>query len=221
MSVLRQKACEALLNYLQPLVDGNMPPLSSSISYQVAWADYADDIAYPGVVVVPGKFSFYPTQEQEEDDTVSGSLLVSAGELDGTVQIRAYAATQFVRRSLEDAIIQALCSSELSPGVVSLRMDPVPIGGVTWVSGSICSFQVDDVEWNEERVFSSRRYSYLDLDCQYPMLYARQSYDIQNLQFVFSAAVTEDLSTSAFVSGSDGPYETKTVTASGSSSYIT
>jgi hypothetical protein len=178
-------------------------------SVTVAWSDYSTTLQAPSVAIVPGHFHLEQFQDTEEDDTQDDTVLISAGEMVGTVEIRSYATSAYQRRHLESAVSEALMSTEGMRGTTALVMDPVSIGGVQWLSGSLCAFELDEASWQEEKVFGSRRYSYIEVDCQFPALVAQRDVPtVRSLQIALSAATTEDLSTPDIVPGVDGYPET-------------
>lgn len=173
-SSIKMAACTALQAALQAALPG--------VTVTVPQAAFNKDVVYPSIAIVPGQFNYDSNfQEHEQDTTVTGQLLVSVGDFEGTVELRLAAQNQFQRQELEEQVLQVFLATEGAPGMLITQTPAVKVGGVQYLYQAIAAFEWDQRAWREEMVFNDERYSYLTLNAAFPALASRQAYTIETL----------------------------------------
>lgn len=185
MSVIKRAACEALKTYL------TAQSSLAGVTVTTPQRDYEDTQAYPSVSIVPRRFELVERfQEHEADDSVTGKLLVNVGTLEGTVEVRVHTRTPYERETLEEAVLAAMFSTELAPGVVVCQLAAVTVGGQAYTHQPLTTFVLSDEEWREEAAFVDDRYTFLTLDASFPLLVSRDVPSIDQLILAFTSDLT-------------------------------
>jgi hypothetical protein len=160
---------------------------------------------YPSIVVVSRRMELNTWQEDIADESVPGKVLVRVGDVEGDVDIQVAALSTTEREDLEAKVQQVFLSTELAPGIVSVRCNPINLGGVQWQHRPIVTYALGDEDWREEYVFDSERFAFLTVNACLPVYSPRDAYRIDQLVL----ALNFDL-------GSDVPSEARKVNEDGS-----
>lgn len=198
MSVIKRACLEALASALRTA----LPP---SVDVAAVAADYEEKTTFPSVRILPGRFTFDSSQEQEVDDAQADKLFVQVGEFVGNVEVRVCAKSRAQRENVEDVVLNWFLSPEWTPGTRTVLLPSgVLVGGWATTYQAPCTFELNEEEWREEAVFSDKRFSFVELDATFPALAVRtQTYTIQDLRLVMEADVNLDLSASPIVSAEE------------------
>jgi hypothetical protein len=180
---IKRATCDALAAYLAAR------PELAGIPVKAVQADIEDDAECEHIVILPQRMEFRVWQELEADDTVPGKVLINLGDFEGNVEVRAAALSADKREELEEKIQAIFFERELAPGILTLQLDPINVGGVQYGLEPVVAYALDDEIWNEEKVFDAPRYSYLTVAVAFPALVTRNAYTIDQM----IAALTTDL----------------------------
>lgn len=206
MSLIKKAAAEALASF----IEAQIPELGGHVFS--SWADEENDASWPAVVVLPGRLQFMPWQEDEIDDSDPNILILSVGDFEGTAELRVYAKSQAEREHVGQLVTDLFMSREGAPGVLVAPTKPIAlnvIGGTRSpaLASTFAAFTFDADEWNEERVFSKKRFQFCDVGMVFPCLVARSVPTILQLLLETQAAVALDLSQAAPADPADPSYE--------------
>lgn len=195
MSRLKYQACSVLAAYIAAHI-----PAFAGGKARAAHAEPEDDATYPSVVVMPRKFVFQPFQEDEVwSPADSTERVVEVGALEGRVELRLYALSGPQRDEYEDKLTALFLERDNTPGVLVVTCPAVTIAGSisppTEVStyDAPVAFTLDDVEWEEEKVWDKRRYSYLTLGLNLPALLLQRVYTIEEYVLAINNDLTSDV----------------------------
>lgn len=191
MSQVKRAAAKALAD----TIETQIPELAGRVF--PSWADEENEAAYPAVVVLPGRMKFEPWQEDEIDDSDPNVLVLSVGDFEGEAELRVYAKSEAERERIGQLVTDLFMAREGAPGVLVADTDPIPLnvlGSRTPQLGTAhAAFTLDDDEWSEERVFSKKRYQFMNVGVVFPCLVARSVPTILQLVIEMQAAVALDL----------------------------
>jgi hypothetical protein len=179
------------------------------VNFYATQQDYEQDMLYPSIVVVSRKMALMPWQEDEVDVSVPGKVLVRVGDVEGDVDIQCAALSTTEREDLEAKVTQAFLERELAPGIISVRTNPINLGGVQFQHRPVVTYALDDEDWHEEYVFDSERYSFLTVAASLPLYSPRDALRIDQLVL----AINYDL-------GSDIPDEQRQVNEDGTTTTL-
>jgi hypothetical protein len=186
MSRIKRAALESLQQALIPAVGDTVPVL-------VGAQDYEQEIAYPSVALVPRVFKFSAYNDEELDSTLTDRTLVCVGCFEGDVEIRVASLGTTDREDIQEAIWQAFNAQEMRVGVLVTQTNPVLVSGTQFLHQATIAAVLEDgegaVEWREEMVFQSERYTFITVAVSYPALVVRAAYNMDHLRVAF----TEDL----------------------------
>jgi hypothetical protein len=177
MSVLRTHALDRLICAIEEAV----PDLEGKICKM---GEPQKARVWPTLQVLPVRFKYFPMQEHFHADISRSKAIFDVGRHEGTVQLRLGATTSSERYRLEDAIIDLFVSQEGRPGILLTEIDDCHDAVVAW--------ELDDDEWDNEKVFTKEYFSILTVRVQIPTLVYRDSvYTIEEIRL----SLTEDLQT--------------------------
>lgn len=153
---------------------------------------------YPAIALVPDRFTIDPAPDDEvlESDGVhqvapAGLALTSVGALRGTCRLFLAARLDAQRETLQDQTLLAFFQDDLANGRLMATLRNVEVGGIaTGVDWNVAVFVADE-EWRDEMAFSERRWAYLKLEVDVPLLVLRSS----PLVTTMVALLTRDLDT--------------------------
>ena len=176
---VKKAAADALGRQIALLV----PALADRI--QVGQAD-DETIAqgrYPILAILPGKMKLEPWQEGDEHEDVDSTRhVMDVGCWDGTYELRLYAKGPGEREGIEASILEVFGATEGAPGLCTVLMPRLNIGGVGITEPGLAAFVLGDSDWQEEMVFARRRYSFITLDASLPFLVMRRDFTIEEFQ---------------------------------------
>ena len=181
---LKRAALDQLATYLATQV----PSLAGRVS--AVQADEEDQQSYPFLAILPtGKFVLDPFQQDEVDTTdYTDKEVVNVGALRGPVELRLYAHTPYEREELGQQVIDAFHVNADAPGVAVVTLPSVTVGGFTTTYGPLAAFTLEGEQWQEEMVFSKKRFAFFDVEATVPVLVmVQQAYDITTLEMAFTS----------------------------------
>ena len=155
------------------------------------------------------EIAFY-SPEAVSGTQIGTERVVEVGAFEGAVDLRLYALSGPQRDEYEDKLTALFLERDDSPGVLVVTCPAVTIAGSvsppTEVStyDAPVAFTLDDTEWNEEKVFDKRHYTYLTLGLNLPALLLQHVYTIEE----YVLAINHDLA-------SDVPDEQVQITEDG------
>jgi hypothetical protein len=166
---------------------------------QVTHAPPDQSATYPVLALLPERFVLEPHHDDEvlDDDgepvmADATTALMEVGTLRGTVRLWLAARTMPERARLEERIVAAFFADGLAPGRLQVTLDNVEVLGVATGASWPVAFFLENSEWREELVFSERRWSFLQVDVDIPVLVLRKDAAIVT---TLVAALTTDLAT--------------------------
>lgn len=182
--------------------------------------------AFPCVVILARTMRYQPMQadevwwstdvvpdpnDDEDDDPETdppdiddGKVVMNVGAFTGVFELRIYAKSVAERESLEDKVLHAFLKQELRPGIVSLTTPTLTINEYVTLYAAPVAFMLDEEEWREEFAFENRRFSFLDLDVEFPALAVRDAYRIEHLQTAINHDLDSDVPDEAVEIDDDG-----------------
>lgn len=156
MGVAKIDGLQALAN----VIAGAVPALAGKITVQQA-VD-ATNAAWPNLAIIAPRLQFEPYQRAMRDDLGGGRVVFQYGYDEGPIQLRLETATVRERATLEDAIT-ALARQD-HPGVIV-----VPLAGTTYGTWA-AAFELEDVQWRDERAQERIYESIITLNAEIPAL---------------------------------------------------
>ena len=198
-SSLKMSLAQALADYLAAAVPG--------LDCQAGSADPEQAMKGPSLQVLPHKVRFFPFISQDVaggDDTVgvvtagvATDLVLDLGEFSGPIELRLAARSQAERERYQAAVLSALSADEDRPGTTALQMPPAQFetasGSVLTNFAPIGAVHLDGDDWQEEMAWAKRRFAWLEVEAQYPMLVLRRA--VPNAEELV-LELTEDTTTS-------------------------
>mgnify|MGYP001565042282 CR=1 FL=1 len=199
MSRIRYTACKALADH----VAGEIPALAGKV--RILHGEPEDDAAYPGLTILPRRFSFEPWQEDEVwTPLTSTEMVTEVGTFSGTVELRLLALSGPQREVNEERLTRLFLARAGAPGVLVLTLAALEIDETATLYSAPVAFTLEDGEWHEERVWDKRRYTYMTVGLTLPAL-VRTTAPLIDLPIL---AINHDLA-------SDVPVEQVEVTVNG------
>jgi hypothetical protein len=212
MSLIKIK----VLQRLADLIGSEIKELKGQICAGPAGRDHA--LKFPSLAIVPGRFSFYPEQADENDyvkgrvnDVAPKTTAFNVGRWEGFIELRLGEKTPFKRYELEYKLENLFLGTttgtdpvyrdkyyELRPG--TLLID------VPECYGARCAFSIEDDVWENEMVFTNEWYSIMRIQTILPAIITRKP--IHTIDTVH-LSLTSDLDT-AITSPSVLPSDTET-----------
>lgn len=185
MSNIKKIAVKALADYISTRV----PELTTSTHVGAQGPEIT--AKWPSLVLVPGSFSFNPIQADEVYDPEDIDVLVSeVGDFEGVVELQLFAKSGPERNKIEQKIVDLFLSTPWAPGVIKTTTPNLTVGGTATLYPAPVAFRLDGEDWQEEFSFEKRRFSFLDVELNFPALMLQTAYTIDTLKL----AITEDLS---------------------------
>lgn len=188
MSRIKYTAAKALSDHLAAAI-----PALAEAGAVAPIHEEADEVArFPGLVVIPGRMVFEPRTEDEVSEPSASETIVEIGHFAGAFELRVYAKHATEREKYEDLVIKEFGQREGCPGTLVRTISNIQVNEVVSTLSTQVRYRLDDETWDEEKVFSSKRYAFLSVLVELPC-YVRRSgvYTIE--QYV--SAFTQDLTT--------------------------
>lgn len=181
----------ACVDSLAAALKAALPP---TVDVGACAADWEEPTKFPAVRILPGKFTFDSWQEEEVDDTQADKLFLQVGEFVGNVEIRVSARSRREREVVEDLVTHYFLERPYTPGTQITILPEALVGGCVTSYKAFCAFTLEDSDWREEMVFSSKRFSFLDVEATFPALIVRKNvFTIEQLVLVLEADVRADV----------------------------
>lgn len=175
MAVIKLEA----LNKLKEAIEVGVPELCGRIHAGVSPPNHQEE--FPCLTInVAGPWRYEPEQEQEynEPAVLANALVVCVGEWQATVQLALQTATLDERYQLEQKLTDLFLSTEGHAGVLLTVVTNCPELG-----DFLASWEFDDVEWEDEMVFSARTGATIVCTALVPALITRGGvYTIEDLR---------------------------------------
>lgn len=159
----------------------------------------SEDVIYPAIAILPEKFKL-TTQVAEQVLNPDGTPTILGGQrgifecgaLRGSVRIWAGARLPAQREQLEDKIRKAFFQDDLALGRLMVSLDDIEVDGERTGASWPVAYFLDDEEWHEEMVFSEKRWSFMHVLVDVPILIARdEAWQVTEMV----VALTRDVST--------------------------
>jgi hypothetical protein len=154
---------------------------------------------YPAMAILPERFTLEVCADEEvlDDDgepiVLGGTnALMEVASLRGSVRLWLAARNPAERARLEERITAAFFDDGFAPGRLLVELDNVEVLDVATGASWPVAFQLRTSEWREEMVFSERRWAFLQVDVDVPVLVFRKD---AALVTTLVAALTTDLTT--------------------------
>jgi hypothetical protein len=192
VSTVLEAACDLLGDALRAAV----PELQT---VQTVQAPPDGSAVYPAAAILPERFRLEAMGDEEvldeDDDPImmdGTTALMEVGSLQGTARLWLAARYPAQRALLEEKIRAAFFQDGLAPSRLLVELENVEVLGVATGATWPVAFLLDTSEWREELVFSERRWSFIQLRVDVPVLVPRRNAAIVTSLIV---ALTTDLNT--------------------------
>lgn len=175
MAVIKLEA----LQKLKEAIEAGVPELCGRIHAGVSPANHKEEFPCLTINAV-GPWRYQPEQEQEHSEpaVLTNALVVCVGEWQGTIQIALQTATLDERYQLEQKLTDLFLSTEGHAGVLLTIVTNCPELG-----DFLASWEFDEVDWEDERVFDQVAGSTLVCTGLIPALITRGNvYTIEDLR---------------------------------------
>lgn len=189
-------------------LEGKVPELAGHI-HTVAEGP-TEDAAFPCASLISNILTFepFPTGEvvwfQAPPEPDDGKAVMNVGEFTGSYELRIYAKSVSEREALEDKVLHALMAEPMRPGVVALQTPTLTVNSLVTLYSAPVAFMLDKAQWNEEFAFENRRFSFIDLDVEFPALVLRDAYTITQLVIAINENLESDEPDEQFQINDDG-----------------
>lgn len=189
-------------------LEGKVPELAGKI-HTVAEGP-TEAAGWPCAALVPSVVTFepFPTGEvvwfQAPPLADDGKAVMKVGEFTGSYELRIYAKNVAEREALEEKVLHALMAEPMRPGVVSLTTPTLTVNSLVTLYAAPVAFMLDQAEWNEEFAYENRRFSFIDLDVEFPALVVRDAYTITQLVVAINENLESDVPDEQFQVNEDG-----------------
>jgi hypothetical protein len=186
-------------------LEGKVPELVGKI-HTVAEGP-TEAAGWPCVALVPNILTFEPFHSSPVvwaaavDD---GKALLNVGEFTGSYELRIYAKNVSEREALEDKVLHAIMAEPMRRGVVSLQTPALTVNALVTLYQAPVAFMLDQIEWNEEFAYENRRFSFIDLDVEFPALVVQDVYTINQLVIAINENLSSDVPDEQFSIDEDG-----------------
>lgn len=154
---------------------------------------------YPALALLPERFRLVAHGDEEvvDDDgdpimTNATTAVMEVGSLRGTVRLWLATRLTAERARLEEKVVSAFFQDDLAPSRLLVTLENVEVLGVATGADWPVAFMIDTTEWREELVFSERRWSFIQLNVDIPVLILRKD---AALVTTLVAALTTDITT--------------------------
>jgi hypothetical protein len=192
VSTVLEHACELLADALRAAA----PELTA---VEVVQAPPDGAATYPAAAILPERFKLEAQGDEEVTDEDGDPIMVDAttalmevGSLRGTARLWVAARYPAQRALLEEKLRAAFFDDDLAPSRLLVTLENVEVLGVATGASWPVAFLLDTSEWRDEMVFSERRWSFIQLRVDVPVLIHRRN---AALVTQLIAALTTDLNT--------------------------
>lgn len=140
------------------------------------------------VKLLPEAFSFYPGEPDEiyfaEPD--DGKVVVDVGLFSGLFTLQLFTTSPAERELYEQKIVDLFLAADWAPGTLYLQLPNVTVNGyASLYTAEIKASLVED-SWSDELAFESKRYSFIEIEVDFPALTTYMAATIEDLQLAFS-----------------------------------
>jgi hypothetical protein len=168
-------------------ISSAIPTLNGNV--KAAQAGPEENFVAPAVRIMPQATVFEPSNGDEiysaaPDD---GKVVYQVGDFTGLFQLELWAKTKPERELFEQAILDLFIADPWAPGTLILNTPTLTINGYVSLYGAEIKVRLDQEEWQEELAFEGHRYTFLNLEIDFPALTSANAVQIQHLQSVFSS----------------------------------
>lgn len=174
MAVVRLEAMRALQKAIVDAVpefgDGQMHVVISQ-------APPNKKLCLPSLVIDPVRFRYLPDQESEHFEPDPARLVLNVGRHEATVQLRLAAATPFERYELQDKLVDLFLRTEGHPGVLM-----TPVSACPALGEFLASWEMDEDEWQDEKVFDVQYWGMVTLTGVIPALVTRGVHRMEDIR---------------------------------------
>jgi len=158
------------------------------------------ELEFPSVALISTRAKYFPDQSSLHSCPTPSTAVFNIGKFEATVVLRIGAANNNTRYELEDAVLCLFFQDQLRPGIIKYTIADCESALVAW--------ELEEVEWEDEKVFDNKWYSVITATLFYPALVKKTStYAIDQIKLNF----TEDFTTAASALGT-GDFEQIVIT---------
>jgi hypothetical protein len=172
-------------NALADYIGANVAGLSGLTSAVIA----GPEVVLPclAVRVIPQGLKFEPAQEDEvyETDVDDGNVITDVGSWTGQFNLELYTTSPAEREVYEQAITDLFMQETWAPGTLFLDTPALTVNGYISLYSAEAKLRLTDEDWNDEMAFEAKRYCYLTVDVDLPVLVNRLAHNL-DIQLVFS-----------------------------------
>lgn len=159
------------LDKLRATVEAAIPTLVGKVRPVSADAMHAESM--PAMAFVPRDFDPTFGSAIEVSKPTSSTQLMQVGEGRLRVEVRIGHRHPAQREALQEQFTALFLADPDAPGTISLLTAPLTIQGFATGYQAPCSYELANWEWNEERVFETARFVFMEMEILVPILYLR------------------------------------------------
>lgn len=178
---------EAIASYIATRI----PALSNISAVQ---SGPEEEFATPSVRLISETLTFEPETLQEvywREDIDDGKLVQDCGQFSGLVTLQLWTNSKPAREQYEQAIIDLfLGSDEFSPGTIYIDSPTLTINSYVSLYSTQIRVRLDKEQWREELSFEAHRYSFLNLEVDFPALTTTNAATITDLELWLETDLT-------------------------------
>lgn len=185
---MKRVCADAIANYLSANISG----LAGKVSAVAAGPEtFAECLA---LKVLPERFVFEPAQQDEvyEADPDDGKIVLDVGSYTGLFTLQLFTVNPAERELYEQKILDLFQATEWASGTLFITTPNLLINGYASLYQAEIKVRLDSEEWNDELAFEAKRYSFLEIDIDFPALTTRDISNLTSLQIVL-AGVDDDI----------------------------
>lgn len=173
-------------NLLADYIGANVAGLSGKTNATIA----GPEVTLPCLAlrVIPQGLTFEPAQEDEvyAADPDDGNLITDVGQWTGQFNLELYTTSPAERELYEQAITDLFMQEVWAPGTLFLDTPALTVNNYISLYSAEVKIRLTDEDWNDEMAFEAKRYCYLTVDVDLPVLVNRAVTNITSLQIWLS-----------------------------------
>jgi len=165
VSTVKRAALEALRSDLAANVTG----MSATGKVRAVARDSQQETPYPSIQLVAGRFQYIPRGRTEVRRVSASQVLWNVGRFDGDVELRVVADAPARREPIEEEVLARFLASS-RPGTLVVNTASLTLRSTATLYASPVAYTLASTEWNEERVWERRRYSFVNAKASFEAL---------------------------------------------------
>jgi hypothetical protein len=175
---IKRVCADSLVEYIV----SKIPELAGKVSSEVE--DPGKMAPCLAVKVLPDEFSFEPAQADEvySADPDDGKVVVDVGSFSGLFTIQLFAVGKEERGKYEQKLIDMFMSTEWAPGTIFVNTPNLTVNGYASLYSAELRVRLGSEDWSDEFAFESKRYSFLEVSVDLPVLITLDANNIESLE---------------------------------------